>query len=74
MQARGAYLEPVGAVLAPREREGLQSRRLGSNGDWRRALDRSVMGHDWTTSDAVCGSDCIWISVGMRVRVLDINR
>jgi hypothetical protein len=53
MQARGAYLEPVGAVLAAREREGLQSRRLGSNGDWRRALDRSVMGHDWTTLAAI---------------------
>lgn len=56
MQARGAYLEPVGAVLAPREREGLQARRLGSNGDWRRALDRSVMGHDWTTLDAIAAA------------------
>jgi hypothetical protein len=51
MQARGAYLEPVGAVLTTWEREWLQPRRLGSNGDWRRALDRSVMGHGWTTLD-----------------------
>lgn len=45
MQARGAYLEPVGAVLAAWEWEWLRPRRFGSDGDWRRALDRSVMGH-----------------------------
>lgn len=45
MQARGAYLEPVGAVLAAWEWEWLRPWRFGSDGDWRRALDRSVMGH-----------------------------
>jgi hypothetical protein len=52
MQARGAYLEPVGAVLAAWEWEWLRPRRLGSNGDWCRALDsRSVMGHGWASQD-----------------------